>query len=207
MNTSEKNYSRWVSLWERVEASGSPIPPFQKLVGLYSSSNRFYHTLNHIDHCLDDFEEIKLLPHHSNEVELAIWFHDAIYDTRERDNEEKSALLARKVLKAAKLPKVMIERIEKLILVTKTHLPNDLDEKVLVDIDLAILGTQRIDFEVYDLAIRAEYAWVSDELYKKGRKKVLKGFYDRDRIYSTDYFWFKYEKQAKGNLSRALAAL
>ena len=43
--------------------------------------------------------------------------------------------------------------------------------------------------------------------YRAGRRRVLGEFLARPRLYSTDYFYSRYERQARENLSRTLARL
>lgn len=44
-------------------------------------------------------------------------------------------------------------------------------------------------------------------MYNRGRKKALKHFLEMDRIFKTDYFFQKYENQARINLQKELEIL
>jgi predicted metal-dependent HD superfamily phosphohydrolase len=164
------------------------------LKGRYAEPHRRYHTLEHIEHCLREFD-----PRQAREpeaVELAIWFHDAIYDTRRSDNEERSAAWLLELLPEAK-------RAAELILVTKHHKPSTPDEALLVDVDLAILGQPAERFDLYERQIREEYAWVPGPIFRMKRASIMRGFLKRPFIYGTDAFRAKYEAAARANLSRS----
>lgn len=148
---------------------------------------------------LVEFEFVRNLAVGPDRLELAIWFHDAVYQPLANDNEEQSAALARKMLGNA-----MSEEVVRLIMLTKhSSLPmiEDIDGRIIVDCDLAILGAQKELFEAFELGIRKEYRSVPQDAYVHGRKKILNSFLARPRIYSIPYFVEKYEEQARRNLS------
>ena len=160
----------------------------------YAEPHRRYHTMEHIEHCLREFD-----PRQAREpeaVELAIWFHDAVYDTRRSDNEERSAAWLLELMPEAK-------RAAELILVTKHHRASTPDEALLVDVDLAILGQPGDVFDRYERRIREEYAWVPGILFRHKRAKILRGFLERPFIYGTEHFRAKYEAAARANLLRS----
>jgi len=82
---------RWVELWHRLGAVGEAEFYYELLAGRYKEAGRAYHTLEHIEHCLNEFDEVRNLANDPNAVELALWYHDVIYDTKRQDNEELSA--------------------------------------------------------------------------------------------------------------------
>ena len=85
-------------------------------------------------------------------------------------------------------------------------LPEHDDARLLVDIDLAILGADPERFAEYDAQVRAEYAWVPWPIYGIKRKQVLQGFLQRQAIYATPYFHARLEQQARANLRQAVAS-
>lgn len=180
---------------------------FQELNALYSESTRFYHDKTHVSECLTNFQPYRRQAEHPAEIEVAIWYHDAIYDTKAPDNEEKSAELAERALSGAKVANDSIARIVDMILATKTHEVSTPDSELMVDIDLGILGTPAEVFERYDQNIRKEYHWVPLALYGPGRIKVLQSFLERDVIYHTKQIQSQYEAQARTNLANKLAQL
>lgn len=136
------------------------------------------------------------------EVAISLWFHDAIYEVKGKLNEQQSADWAVQVLQASSASDGAQQRIERLIMATKHDAsPQQSDEKLLVDIDLSILGATPERFAEYDRQIRAEYGWVPGFIYKMKRKDVLKSFLARPYIYSTSFFRDRYEQQARINLA------
>lgn len=180
----------------------------ENLLRQYAEKHRFYHTIEHIKACLGFFDEVKSSISDAKSLEIALWFHDVIYDPIRNDNEAKSALFAKSFLESIHDSDYDIQKIEKLILQTKhPSKPTNSDEKYLIDIDLAILGASIELYNRYETWIRKEYKRIPDLLYKKGRKKVLNSFIDLERIYQTDYFYKKFEVQARKNLNAALNKL
>lgn len=179
----------------------APKDVFDGLLVRYREPHRAYHTLQHIGECIDHMNAVRNPP---AELGLAIWFHDAIYDPRASDNEARSAAWAGAVLdKAASRTKV-----ERMILATQhTALPDDEASRLLVDIDLAILGVAEPRFSEYEAQIRREYAWLDEETYRPGRLKLLQAFSDRPFIYGTTEFRSRFEPRARRNLERSINAL
>ena len=195
-------------MWQALGVSISNDELFDRLIECYSESHRKYHTMQHLDECLANLESVRSLAERASEVELALWFHDAIYDTHSSDNEERSAAWARESALAAGLTPEQATRIRGLVMATRhSAVPAGTDAMVLVDIDLGILGADIDRFEEYELQVREEYSWVPRLLYRRGRGKILKEFADREWIYSTDYFRAAYEERARENIARSLARL
>lgn len=182
---------------------------FLDLVTAYSTPERFYHNLEHINQVLAIIEQMKSLNLDYIPVQLAAWFHDVIYDPQGQDNEEQSAEHAEAALHCLKIPQIIIDRVKYLILTTKNHqaLPTDIDNQIFLDADLAILGASEGEYQAYAQAIRQEYSWMSDVDYQIGRQRVLTQFLQRERLYLTDYAYKNFEKQAKHNLQLEAANL
>lgn len=197
--------SKWDNLWKRLGADGNGIEEYKELVNLYGENTRAYHNLVHIAHSIKELECVGHLVKNKDVLELALWYHDAIYDTNAKDNEEKSAELAINRLSKAKLKDDYISCVEKLILNTKhSQKPQEEDARYFTDIDLAILGKDSPEFDEYERDIRDEYSWVPDAQFAEGRKAVLNMILGSGQIYSTDFFRTKYEVQAQKNLERSL---
>ncbi|XCN73216.1 MAG: N-methyl-D-aspartate receptor NMDAR2C subunit [Candidatus Electrothrix aestuarii] len=175
---------------------------FTELKDAYAHPARYYHTVRHIADCLTLFQDVRHLATRPAEVEIALWFHDAVYDTRRQDNEEQSAEWAIRFLEEVSVAYDVSNRIARLILATKDHVAHDADAALITDIDLCILGAPALVFDQYDSNIRREYHWVPEEPFRQGRRQVLEGFLKRPAIYHTKYFQAHYEQQARINLQR-----
>ncbi len=156
--------------------------------------------------CLAWLDQVRPLLARPREAELALWFHDAIYDPRRADNEAQSAALAAAALPALGLDAAAVGRVADLIRQT-SHTENVLagDGALICDIDLAILGAPPVAFARYDAAIRQEYAWVPDDIFGRERARLLEVFLARPRLYFTPYFSERLEAQARANLALAMA--
>ena len=198
----------WLALWRRIGAKGDGDSVYEELLAVYAEPGRTYHTLTHIEHCLTEFASVAETATDPDAIEFALWFHDAVYDTRGKDSEERSAEFARRVLRSASVSDGFGEVVTGLILATKHAAPPiTASEQILVDIDLSILGQDRRRFDEYERQIRVEYSWVPEDAFVKGRSAVLTSFLARPRIYSTERFYGKYEKSARENLARSISQL
>ena len=201
-------WTRWESVWRQLGAPQVDEELFGKIVECYSEPHRRYHTIRHLQECFAHLEQVRSLAQRPGEVELALWFHDAIYDTSRTDNEEQSAVWARATALSAGVSPERAERIAELVISTKHDaVPIARDAEVLVDIDLAILGAEVARFEEYEVQIREEYAWVPESVYRNARRKILADFLNREQIYSTEFFQIKFESKARENISRSVARL
>lgn len=199
---------RWVDLCSRLEVGKEPEMWYGELEKAYSSPVRAYHNLEHVAFCLEQFELLRSLATHAKAVELAIWFHDSIYDTRSNENEEKSDEFAQQVIEDMGLEDSLCKLVSGLILVTKHDIePKNTNEKIILDVDLAILGQGSEEFDAYEVAVREEYAWVAEQTYRSKRAEVLRGFLERKSIFSTPVFIRKYEEAARENLANSIRRL
>lgn len=200
--------NRFRDLWLRIGAMTNPETVFGVISDVYSQGHRFYHNLQHIKSCLEEFDNVRHLAVGPDALELAIWFHDIVYDTRGSKNEHRSAEFVSDAGSQAKLTPDFIREVSNLIMATEHNVVcTGSDEKIIADVDLAILGKPIRQFDQYEQDIRAEYSFVSDEHYKNARTSILQGFLDRQTIYATKYFVTKYESQARKNLQRSLIRL
>jgi predicted metal-dependent HD superfamily phosphohydrolase len=158
----------------------------QRLLASYREPQRRYHTLQHLAECIARFEPVQDLATSPGEVELALWFHDAVYDVRRHDNEARSAAWARDELLAAPAAAAAAARVHALVMSTRHDaLPEPGDAMLLVDIDLSILGASPDRFDEYEAQIRAEYAWVEDRVFRSKRRSILTAFLARPTIFGT----------------------
>lgn len=175
-----------------------------KLRNLYAEKHRFYHTITHIETLLSLYDSIA--PKSDPIMELAIWFHDCIYQARAKDNELQSAKYFESTL-GKQISSGAASSIFDLILATR-HLeetPTGSKAQLIVDLDLSTLGSTPTEYDAYQAAIRKEYAFASDTEYKKGRTAVLEHFLSQ-KIFKTSSF-DKFEKQARLNIAQELQQL
>lgn len=174
----------------------------------YSDKNRHYHTLLHLDNLLKQLTEVKAEIKEWDAVLFTLYYHDIVYNSLKSDNEERSAKLAEKRMTQLSVPNEMIESCKNQILATKSHLENsDSDTNYFTDADLSVLGQNWEIYSGYFKNVRKEYSIYPDWVYNPGRKKVLQHFLAMIRIFKTDYFFNKFEEQAKQNLQRELELL
>ena len=198
----------WSALWRRLGAMGDAEHVFLDLEERYSEAGRAYHNLAHIAHCLDELRGYPGDGADIGAIEFALWFHDAVYDPRAKDNEERSAELAREAAATAGMTAEFSNHVADLILATKhASTPDTEDANLIVDIDLSILGQPEAVFNRYEREIRREYAWVPEEDFVRGRSRVLEAFTSRPSIYRTAFFRAKYESTARANLTRSIIQL
>jgi predicted metal-dependent HD superfamily phosphohydrolase len=186
-------------------------PPFDRLVAAYSEAHRHYHTLEHIAEALRVAGRLSGDRDDTRAVQLAVWFHDAVYDPRATDNEERSAQLVHVLLAPLGLSDELLSWVAALVRAT-AHLsdvtpPPDPETLVLLDADLAILGASEERYRRYAADVRREYADVPDPAYRAGRAAVLGRFLARPRIYHHPLLVAEGEEAARRNLRAELAVL
>lgn len=180
--------------WEKRRRSDNAGEAFQVLVNAYSEEHRHYHNLEHVSEVLNELENC------SNALYLAAWFHDAVYDPKKKDNEEKSAELARKWCLSFGYVPEFGEKVSELIFATKHDKEPETEEgKLLADADLSIFAKdERIN--EYEGGIRKEYLFYTDEAYYPVRIWVLERFISKEHLFRTELFRSRYEAKARKNL-------
>ena len=198
----------WNRCWAELGASTTSASVHAELASRYSEPHRAYHTLQHLQECLALRAELATRCESPAEIDIALWFHDAIYEPARNDNEARSAGWLDTVAAQAGLARDVRDRLNALVMVTRhSAMPATPDEAVLVDIDLAILGAPPERFAEYEVQVRQEYRWVPEWLYRRKRREILAGFLDRETIYSTPECRQRFEDQARRNLAQSVAAL
>jgi predicted metal-dependent HD superfamily phosphohydrolase len=199
--------ARWQSLMHGLALAGNEAT-FAALLAAYRQPHRHYHTPRHIADCLDHFDKLR---HHADQphaIELAIWFHDAVYQPYRSDNEQASADWAMRFLRENDLPSPLPDRVQGLILATRHDaVATDNDMAILIDIDLSILGSAPDAYDSYRQAVRREYRWVPGPLFRRNRRAVLQSFLRRERIFLTDQFHASHEAMARDNIGNEIARL
>lgn len=169
----------------------------------YSSRKRHYHNLEHLVALINQLNECRNKINDWDVLLFSVFYHDAVYNVLKSDNEERSAELAVQRLLQIQFPFDKINLVREQVLATKSHaISSNADTNFFTDADLSILGQSPAVYEQYCRQIRKEYSIYPDIIYKPGRKKVILHFLEMERIFKTEYFFSKYEMQARENLER-----
>ncbi len=209
----DKLFQNWHELLQTFDINQAAIEKtFTQIAEAYSTPNRYYHNLKHIHHVLEVIQTLESQTEdlETETVQLAAWFHDIVYDSKAKDNEEKSAEYADEVLSSLSIPSHVINNVKSLILTTKNHQPlkgvkrsstvASRHSQILLDADLAILSSNPEEYKNYAHAIRQEYIWVPEVEYIAARKQILENFLQRENIYFTELMQQTKEKIARTNL-------
>jgi predicted metal-dependent HD superfamily phosphohydrolase len=201
---------RWRAFCRRAGAAGQEEQAFADLDRRYREPGRHYHTWAHVASCLRALRRAGPQPAEAQALELALWFHDAVYRPGRGDNEQASAELALRWASALSLAPALGQRAAGLILATR-HEPSsppgpDPTLALLLDIDLAVLGAPWSRYLRYERGIGREYSAMTPEAFREGRARLLRGFLARPALYATPRFR-QLERRARSNLARALARL
>jgi len=186
---------------------------WRELQDAYSTPPRAYHHWGHVEAVLQEYAGVAAGPgwRQPREVALALLFHDAVYEPGRRDNETRSAALAREVI-GRWWPEagLDLDRVAALILLTARHgqlRPQDVDDEaaLMLDCDMAILAAPAAVFDAYDQAIAEEYRdHVPGFLYRINRRKFLRGVLAQPRIFLSEWFHARLDARARFNLGRAI---
>ena len=178
------------------------------LLDRWAEPHRHHHTTRHLREVL---AALDLLSAGGAPVAVrcAAYWHDAVYDPTAADNERRSAALASATLGRVGLAPQVIREVSRLILLTTSHAPAPDDEPgaLLCDADLAVLAATAERYNAYAAGVRAEYAHLSDEAFRRGRATVLAALLDRPQLFSTVEGRRRWESVARNNLHGELDQL
>nr|WP_018638604.1 hypothetical protein [Parafrankia elaeagni] len=192
--------------------AGDRVAAFVDLVRRYREPGRHYHTLRHVAettaafHLLIAADRAPAAGVNVPVCLLAVHFHDAVYDSRARDNESRSADLAGDVLGGLGCPAAVIADVRRLVEATAGHHSQAADETFVNDADLRVLARPAPSYDRYVRRVRLEYAWVGGGTWAAGRGAVLRNLLDGP-IYATAWARRLWEPAARANLNRELSAL
>ncbi|GAB2733773.1 HD domain-containing protein [Kitasatospora kifunensis] len=193
---------RWIALLERCAATVDPEPYGRALLARWAEPHRRYHTTDHLLAVLDQVDALAEYADDPDAVRLAAWFHDAVYRPDRSENEERSAQLAIRALREAGLPATLIDQVVRLVRLTVSHFPHpgDRDGEVLCDADLAVLGRSPEAYAAYTAAVREEYAFIPEEVFRRERAVILHQLIALPVLYRTPAGHARFEQQARANL-------
>jgi predicted metal-dependent HD superfamily phosphohydrolase len=205
----EKLEAEWLALFPAF--AGDPIllkSAFDNLVARYTESGRYYHNLDHVLNLFETIRPLEAELQNPRCVKLAIFYHDAIYDSTRPDNEARSADLSSLALATLGCEDTVIARVKELILCTRSHmpLPDDSDCAIFLDCDLSILASNPETYAQYALGIRNEFSWVSPEVYPQRRVEVLERFLTRPQLFYSS-LQNSFDAPARQNLAAEIAEL
>ena len=172
----------------------------KELVAHYSESDRHYHNLERINRMLGIHSRVCPL---DDEVGLAIWFHDVIYDPKMNHNERKSAHYFSDKLSPF-LWGEFVGEVQRLIVATDPMLKHrgTNRENLMIDIDLSVLGSPLGQYREHASLLRLEYSHVDEEEYRERRSNYLRALLS-DKIFTTEHF-YPLEEQAQANIKQEL---
>ena len=198
---------RWKDLMTRFQFNEN-MAEFLELKNKYNEKQRAYHNMEHIIDCLNQLDNYEEIIADRDIIELAIWYHDIIYNPYGKENELKSAQEAAQFMTTQNADGTIIEKVYQLILST-VHIesPKTEAQALIMDIDISILGSPKPQYLEYCQKIRKEYKWIPGPLYRSKRKEVLNRFLQRKRLYFTEYFYNKLEGNARINISQEIKRL
>jgi len=198
---------RWKNLMQNLGIPSNEST-YEALLKAYSEKHRRYHTGEHIEAILRHLDSAVDLANDIYEIEVALWFHDAVYKQFSAKNELDSAIWASQFLSNNGVSQDRIDRVHSLIMATiHTAETEGSDQLLIVDIDLSILGSSQAVYDQFEKDVRYEYKLVPYFLYRKKRREILASFLERERIYMNDFFHSKLEERARVNLSNAIDSL
>lgn len=201
----------WTALLRRTGGPGvaDPVPYGENLLARWGGPDRGHHTIGHLAAVLGHVGELAGHVADPDPVRLAAWFHDAVHRPDRSENVERSAALAERALRQAGLPAGLTGEVARLVRVTEEHDPgpDDPGGQVLCDADLAVLATEPPGYAAYAAAVRAEYSFVPDAVFRAGRISTLSGLLARPALFRTPRAHTRWEPAARRNLTAELTLL
>ncbi|MBL0884687.1 DUF4031 domain-containing protein [Myceligenerans indicum] len=203
--------------WDRLcpASSGDWHAAGMALDARWREPHRTYHTALHLAFALDALDLLLSDADSAGEPvprpiawrsRVALWFHDAVHDGATPADEEASAALVHELLGASDED---AEEIARLVVVTAAHAPDpdDLAGCLVSDADLAVLGGEPADYTRYTHQVRAEYAHVPDDLFRRGRAQVLTSLLAGNALFRTPWGRARWQARATANLAAELTTL
>ena len=199
--------SDWLSLMSNLGFSEN-TDTYTDLKRRYNEKHRKYHNVTHIESLLIELEKTRHISENYNSIELALWFHDAVYNIFSKSNEKDSADLAVSFISDNSGSLELQQTVYSLIMATEHNfVPKGNDQRLMVDIDLSILGSAESRYTDFETAIRKEYKYIPWFIFKRKRIELLQYFLGRESIFSHRYYIDSLEQQARVNIANAIKKL
>lgn len=184
---------------------------FARVYEAWSGPARRYHNVEHLVDCLRALDAVA----GGDEAELALWYHDVVYEPGATDCEERSA---RQLLADAAemgIPGAQVaavpggaasERAAAAVRATAHGgAVSDPLAALVADIDLSILGRDPLRFMDYEYGVGEEYAAVPAKAFFAGRKRFLTALLAAP-LFHTPAFRERYEAGARAQVAALLAS-
>lgn len=197
---------RFVGLWRQClldDAVDDGDLIWARLERRYREPHRRYHDPNHLAHCLAEFDAARAHIDRPDAVETAIWFHDVINEPRSRDNEQLSADYFRDKASGVMAPAFIDAVVDLILATTHDEPPTEPDRQFICDIDLSSFGCPWECFVRDSARVKAEFPGTDAEYYR-GKSAFMQGMLARPRIFLSDFFHDRYERQARENVALLL---
>lgn len=180
------------------------LPICRSIIDRYAEPQRRYHNREHLLHCLAEHDRASSQMSRPDLVEMALWFHDVIFEPGAADNEQRSAELF-VACGEGFLDPSFVENVRTLILLTTHRQRPETEEGCFVlDIDLSSFGIPWNDFLRDSRRVREERTDLGDDDYYRAQTGFLRSLLDRPRIFHTAFFHSQYEDTARQNIARAM---
>lgn len=181
------------------------------LLSRWHEPHRHYHDAQHLEDVLLALDMLKVSGSRIEpETLLAVWFHDAIYQTRPGADEHESAKYSDYALRDLGFGKPLREIVYDSVMATDPARSYDgQDSRVLqlLDADIWVFASRAERYSQYAKDVRAEYAHVSEADFRFGRSAVLTRFLEKPALYKTPHAQKNWELAARKNVATELAEL
>jgi len=200
-----------------------------ELCAMLGAPDRFYHGVSHPaqlwrTHSVYATAEGFLAPEVETLIACAVAYHDCVYDSRSRDNEELSAEIWMRASSGSLLRAANRLWVAETILATRDQLgyyfesaegavKRDLRPSAallerariwVLDLDLTPLGASAEDFDRDTASLRLEAAHLSDAEWEIGRLFFLQRFAEAPQIFRSPTLAAIFEAPARSNIARHL---
>lgn len=204
----DKYLDIWRNTWQGLGVGQPNIELLRKVLYFYAMTERPYYNLTRLDECLELLPHVTKFAMYPYELEVAVWFHGAIFQEHRMNSEQKSAEWAYTATVKEGVSKEAAKRIYHMIIATNPeNKPAKLDEKIMVDIDLSILGADQMRYREYEKQLREQYRWIPEPTFIRRRQKLLFSYLKREHIFNTAFFNREFEEQARENIKFGLGVL
>jgi len=185
-------------------------PVFDRVRTAWGSERRSYHCVEHLVDCLRELDGAGARVPSADLAELALWYHDVVYEPRAQDNEERSAEMLLHDACALEIPNDSAAVAAEIVRAT-THASDPIGSNrfalhLVLDIDLSILGRDVLRFMDYEYGVEEEYSPSSILAFRIGRGRFLASLLAQPRIFHTEYFRARYERSARSQIEALLAS-